>query len=309
MLSKRGHRVETAVDGQDGWERLQRFRPDVVVSDIMMPRLDGYDLLKRIRENEEFKGTPVVLTTAKSETDERIHGLEEGADDYLAKPINLRELDARIRNLVTQRLFHEAIAKARSLEHRMRELTLSFSRSLDLRDHYTADHSNDVLTYGTMIAGELDIPVDETFQDALLLHDLGKIGVPDRILLKEGPLDDAEWEIMKKHAEYGAHLLSGFASFHGVSEIVLSHQERFDGSGYPRGLHGEEIPITARIIAVADARHAMIEDRPYRKALSTAQAIGELRTGAGSHFDPVVVDAFIRALEKRGVLAAGPDGR
>ncbi|MFW6228682.1 MAG: ATP-binding protein, partial [Alkalispirochaeta sp.] len=139
MLAKTGYRVETAVDGQDGWERIQRFRPDVVVSDIMMPRLNGYDLLKRIRENEELKGTPVVLTTAKSETDERIHGLEEGADDYLAKPINLRELDARIRNLVTQRLFHEAITKARSLEHRMRELTLSFSRSLDLRDHYTAE--------------------------------------------------------------------------------------------------------------------------------------------------------------------------
>jgi len=304
MLSKRGHRVETAVDGQDGWERLQRFRPDVVVSDIMMPRLDGYDLLKRIRENEGLKGIPVVLTTAKSETDERIHGLEEGADDYLAKPINLRELDARIRNLVTQRLFHEAIAKARSLEHRMRELTLSFSRSLDLRDHYTADHSNDVLAYGTMIAEELDIPVDETFQDALLLHDLGKIGVPDRILLKEGPLDEEEWEIMKKHAEYGAHLLSGFESFRGVSEIVLSHQERFDGSGYPRGLRDEEIPVTARIIAVADAWHAMIEDRPYRKALSTEQAVGELRTGSGTHFDPAVVDAFILALKKRGVLAA-----
>ncbi|MFP4152356.1 MAG: HD domain-containing phosphohydrolase [Alkalispirochaeta sp.] len=304
MLAKTGYRVETAVDGQDGWERIQRFRPDVVVSDIMMPRLNGYDLLKRIRENEELKGTPVVLTTAKSETDERIHGLEEGADDYLAKPINLRELDARIRNLVTQRLFHEAIAKARSLEYRMRELTLSFSRSLDLRDHYTADHSNDVLTYGTMIAEELSIPVDESFQDALLLHDLGKLGVPDRILLKEGPLDEEEWEIMKKHAEYGAHLLSVFESFQGVSEIVLCHQERFDGSGYPRGLREEEIPITARIIAVADAWHAMIEDRPYRKALSTEQAVRELQTGAGSHFDPVVVDAFFLALQKRGVPAA-----
>ncbi|MDA3950617.1 MAG: ATP-binding protein [Spirochaeta sp.] len=302
MLTRSGHRVAIAVDGQDGWEKLDAFNPDVVVSDIMMPRLDGYDLMNRMREDARYRCIPIILTTAKSETEERIKGLEEGADDYLAKPIHIRELDARIRNLITRRLFQEALARTEELERRMQDLTLGFSRSLDLRDHYTADHSNDVLHYGTIIAEEMDIPVDAAFRDAMLLHDLGKLGVPDRVLLKEGPLDDDEWRIMKKHAEFGAHLLAEFDSFRDVSEIVLSHQERYDGTGYPRGLKGGKIPLTARIIAVADAWHAMIEDRPYRKALEMSQAVCEITRGRGTHFDPSVVDAFITGLSRRGLI-------
>ncbi|TVR72773.1 MAG: response regulator [Spirochaetaceae bacterium] len=298
MLHRKGHTVTTAVDGLEGWTKVESFEPEVIVSDIMMPRLDGYDLMQKIHEDTRFQGIPIVLTTAKSEIDERIRGLRRGADDYLAKPINISELDARIRNLVTRRLFHEAVARAASLEHRMHDLTMSFSRSLDLRDHYTADHSTDVLTYGTIIAEEMGLSVNESFRDALLLHDLGKIGVPDRILLKEGPLDGEEWTVMKKHAEYGAHLLAQFDSFREVSEIVLAHQERFDGSGYPRGLEGTDIPLTARIIAVADAWHAMIEDRPYRKALETSAAMAELSAGSGTQFDPAVVDAFLRGIAK-----------
>jgi len=300
MLTKAGYQVETAIDGQEGWEKVASFNPEVVVSDIMMPRMDGYELLSRIQADAQFQSTPVILTTAKSELDERIHGLEEGADDYLAKPINIRELDARIRNLVTRSLFQEATLRAKELEHQMRELAVGFSRSLDLRDHYTADHSNDVLAYGTMIAAEMGLSVDEVFRNSLLLHDVGKIGVPDRILLKEGPLTDEEWETMKRHAEFGAQLLSGFDSFKDVAEIVLSHQEHFDGSGYPRGLRGTEIPQTARIIAVADAWHAMIEDRPYRKALEKPRAISELVNGKGKYFDPEVVDAFLKALGRQG---------
>ncbi len=300
MLSGVGHNVVSAIDGLDGWERIKSFRPDVVVSDIMMPHLDGYDLMRKIREDSRYRHIPIILTTAKSETDERIRGLERGADDYLAKPINIRELDARIRNLITRRLFQQALTKAQELEHRMQDLTLGFSRSLDLRDHYTANHSNDVLAFGTVIAEEMGVPVDETFRDALLLHDVGKLGVPDSILLKEGSLDAAEWEIMKKHAEFGAHLLADFESFRGVSEIILSHQERYDGSGYPRGLAGDDIPLTARIIAVADAWHAMIEDRPYRKALTVEEAREELLQGRGTHFDPEVVDSFLTGLDREG---------
>jgi response regulator RpfG family c-di-GMP phosphodiesterase/signal transduction histidine kinase len=296
MLYSCGHTVTTAVDGQDGWNKLQEIQPEIVISDIMMPRLDGYDLLQMIHADPEYRNIPVILTTAKSETDERIRGLEKGADDYLAKPINIRELDARIRNLVTSRMFQAVIAKARELETRMKDLTLAFSRSLEYRDHYTADHSNDVLQFGTIIAEELGIQVDEVFRDSLLLHDIGKLGVPDSILLKEGPLNEEEWQIMKKHAEFGAQLLSDFESFRDVSENILSHQERFDGAGYPRGLSGMDIPLTARIIAVADAWHAMTEDRPYRKALPVRKAVEELRRGQGTHFDPEIVTAFISGL-------------
>lgn len=307
MLTLAGHRVVTAVDGQDGWEKLPSVTPDVVVSDLMMPRLDGYDLLRRIREDETYQTIPVILTTARSETEERIRGLEEGADDYLAKPINIRELDARIRNLITRRLFQEALTKAAELERRMQDLTMGFSRSLDLRDHYTANHCNDVLFYGTIIAEELDITITPTFRDAMLLHDLGKLGVPDRVLLKEGPLNEDEWIIMKRHAEYGADLLAEFESFRDVSEIVLSHQERYDGTGYPRGLVGDDIPLMARIVAVADAWHAMIEDRPYRKAMDMSRALCELTEGRGTHFDPAVVDAFVRGLSRRGLINVSMD--
>jgi len=199
MLSKSGHNVTTAVDGLDGWRQTATFKPEVIVSDVMMPHLDGYDLLKKIRTSPDCQNIPVILTTAKSETDERIRGLENGADDYLAKPINIRELDARVRNLVTSRLFREAVIKSQELQGRIQDLTLGFSRSLELRDHYTGNHSNDVLEYGS-------------------------------------------------------------------------------------------------IIAVADAWHAMIEDRPYRNALPIPTAISELQKGRGTHFDPQVVDAFLRGL-------------
>ncbi|MFP4425936.1 MAG: HD domain-containing phosphohydrolase [Spirochaetaceae bacterium] len=303
MLRSFGHTVTVAVDGADGWEKVQTAKPEIVVSDVMMPHVDGLELLQRIKGERATQRTPVILITAKSEIDSRITGLQTGADDYLPKPINLRELDARIRNLVTSGKLHEAAARAKELEKRIKQLTRSFAESLDLRDHYTAGHSRDVLAFGTLIAEELEIPVDHILQEALLLHDIGKIGIPDHILLKEGLLDEREWEVMKTHAELGAQLLRKFAHFEEVSEAVHAHQEHYDGTGYPRGLKGEEIPIQARIIAVADAWHAMTENRPYRGALATAVAVTELVKHKGSQFDPAVVDAFVRGMLRRGKLA------
>ncbi len=302
MLRSFGHTVSVAVDGADGWEKVQATKPEIVVSDVMMPHVDGLELLQRIKEESHTQRIPVILITAKSEIDSRITGLQTGADDYLAKPINLRELDARIRNLVTSGKFHEAAARAKELEQRIRQLTRSFAESLDLRDHYTAGHSRDVLEFGTLIAEELELPVDHVLQEALLLHDIGKIGIPDHILLKEGSLDEEEWEVMKSHAELGARLLQKFDHFDEVSEAVHAHQEHYDGSGYPRGLKGEEIPIQSRIIAVADAWHAMTEDRPYRGALPIDVAVGELIKHRGRQFDPTVVDAFVTGMVRRGQI-------
>jgi putative two-component system response regulator len=303
MLRSFGHTVSVAVDGADGWEKVQATRPEIVVSDVMMPHVDGLELLQRIKEESQTRRIPVILITAKSEIDSRITGLQTGADDYLAKPINLRELDARIRNLVTSGKFHGAAARAKELEQRIRQLTRSFAESLDLRDHYTAGHSRDVLGFGTLIAEELELPVDHILQEALLLHDIGKIGIPDHILLKEASLDEEEWEEMKSHAELGARLLQKFDHFEEVSEAVHAHQEHYDGSGYPRGLKGEEIPIQSRIIAVADAWHAMTEDRPYRGALPIDVAVRELIKHKGRQFDPAVVEAFIGGMVRRGQIA------
>ncbi len=303
MLRRYGYVVDVAFDGADGLEQVRTLPPDIVVSDIMMPRMDGFELLTQIKSNDETRRIPVILITAKSEVDSRIKGLQIGADDYLPKPINMRELDARIRNLVTAVKFHETVARARGLEQRIEQLTRSFAEALDLRDHYTAGHSRDVLQFGSLIAEELDISMDSILQESLLLHDIGKIGIPDQILLKKEPLNDEEWEIMKSHAALGAEFLRKFDHFQEVSEAVHAHQEHYDGSGYPRGLSGEQIPIQARIIAVADAWHAMTEDRPYRSALSTSAAVSELTVNKGRQFDPVIVDALIRALERRGEIS------
>ena len=302
MLAKFGHRITTAVDGQEGWERVLRLPPDVIVSDVMMPRMDGYEFLIAVKSTDETRHIPFILITAKSELDSKIEGLEFGADDYLPKPINIRELEARVRNLVTGRRLHEAALQTRELEGRIQELSLSFSRSLELRDHYTAGHSNDVLAYGIIIAEELGLPIDARLRESLLLHDIGKLGIPDRILLKPDALTPDEWATMKKHAEIGAELLRDFESFREVADIILAHQERYDGTGYPRGLSGDSIPMIARIIAVADAWHAMTEDRPYRAALPFDEAILELLRNRGRQFDPGVVDALFSGLVSQGIL-------
>jgi len=303
MLKKFGYKVITAADGLEGWDKVQKIIPDIIVSDVMMPRMDGYELTKQVKASQTTMHIPVMLITAKPELDSKIKGLETGADDYLSKPINIRELDARIRNLITLRKFQQAVAEAEALDKRIEELTMGFAQSLETRDHETAGHSRDVLELGTLIAEELKIPIDHKLRDSLLLHDIGKLGVPDGILLKNGPLSDEEWQIMKKHPEIGANLLAHFESLKEVSKIILAHQECFDGSGYPKGLKGEEIPLFARIIGVADAYHAMTIDRPYRKALEAAVAISELLKYKGKQFDPKIVDALIKGLKKKKFIS------
>jgi putative nucleotidyltransferase with HDIG domain len=180
---------------------------------------------------------------------------------------------------------------------------MSFAQSLETRDYKTAGHSKDVLELGVLVAEEMNIPVDHKLRDSLVLHDIGKLGVPDGILLKDGPLTKEEWQIMKKHPELGANLLAQFDSLKEVSKIILAHQECYDGSGYPDGLKGEEIPLFARIIGVADAYHAMTIDRPYRKALEASVAISELLKYKGKQFDPDIVDALIKGLKRKKLIS------
>ena len=303
MLKRFGHGVLTAGDGLDGWHRARYDQPDIIVSDVMMPRMDGFELVSKIKSNENTMHIPVILITAKHELDSKIQGLKTGADDYLSKPVNIRELDARIQNLLTMRKFQLALAHTEELKTRMEELSMSFSQSLEIRDFKTAGHSRDVLALGTMIAEQIDLEVDQVLRDSLLLHDIGKIGIPDRILLKESSLDEEEWRIMKQHSEIGANLLGHHESYKEVSRIVLAHQEHYDGSGYPNGLKGKEIPLYARIIGIADAFHAMTSDRVYRKALSSVAAVRELLKHSGHQFDPTLVKAFIDGLLKQGIIS------
>jgi response regulator RpfG family c-di-GMP phosphodiesterase/signal transduction histidine kinase len=304
MLSRLGHHVTTAIDGLDGWEHVQTDLPDLVISDVMMPRMDGYELVSRIKSTDKTRQIPVILITAKPELESKLEGLEKGADDYLPKPVNIRELDARIKNLLVTRNLQRALAREAELGAKMEELSMSFSQSLEIRDFNTAGHSRDVLQLGSIIAEEIGLPIDRMLKDSLLLHDIGKLGIPDRILLKESPLTEEEWTVMKTHPELGASLLGHFESYREVSTIILAHQEHFDGSGYPRGLKGDEIPLLARIIAIADAYHAMISNRPYRKALPASKAVHEMTRNRGTQFDAALVDAFIKGLAQQNIVSA-----
>jgi putative two-component system response regulator len=272
----------------------------------MMPRMDGYELIRKIASDPRTSAIPIVLITAKPELESRLKGLKVGAIDYLSKPINIRELDARIRNLINLRKLQATAAREQEQRKRNEDLTMAFSESLDMRDSLTARHSLDVLEFGSLIAQELGIPVDQTLRESLLLHDIGKQAIPDSILKKSAPLNEEEWAVMRRHPELGAERLGKFDGYREVAKIVLAHQEYYDGSGYPRGLKGEQIPLFARIIAVADAFHAMTSDRPYRKALTPKQAVQELLRNRGSQFDPAIVDSFVRGQVVKGVIAS-PD--
>lgn len=297
ILINLGHDVITAENGLEAWEMLcDEGEFDILVSDIMMPKMDGYELLENIRKHDFLNKLPVILITAKSGDDPKLKALGIGADDYLPKPINVRELDARIRNILTTRDLRKAAAEALVMDQRIEELMTGFAQSLEIRDAETGNHSKEVLEIGTLIASELGLEIDNTLKASLLLHDIGKIGIPDSILLKPTHLDDDEMDVMKQHPAIGRNLLESFSNFKEVSEIILAHQEHCDGTGYPNGLSGEEIPLIARIIAVADAFHAMTNTRRYRQALSREEALKELKKHSGTQFDPGIVEAFFKAL-------------
>jgi putative two-component system response regulator len=227
-----GHVVISAANGQEALEILLQVEGiDLVVTDIMMPKMDGYELLQAIRGNEVLRDICVIMITAKAGDDPKLRALGIGADDYLNKPINVRELDARIRNLLTAQELHRAAANAAVLDQRIDELRLSFAQTLSFRDAETATHSREVLEIGSQIAEELGIELDQTLKDSLLLHDIGKIGIPDRILLKKTYLENDERKLMERHAELGKELLEGFSNFRDVSEIIWAHQEHWDGTG------------------------------------------------------------------------------
>jgi len=284
----------------------------LVISDVRMPGHDGFWLLERLRDVQP--DAAVVMLTAFGDTEAAVQCLRNGAADYLLKPPKVTELIRAIERALGRRRLELARQRYRkSLENRVHEKTAELSRALegqqsayaqtlwslvaalDAREHETGDHSQRVGRYTLAVADRMGVPVDrrnDIFRGALL-HDIGKIGVPDAILLKPGPLDAAEWEEMRRHPQTGFNILKSIGFLKVPAEIVLSHQERWDGSGYPRALRGEEIQLGARIFAVADALDAMTSDRPYRASLGFSRALAEIARCSGTQFDPAVVDALL----------------
>lgn len=283
--------------------------PDLVIVDYMMPDMDGLRFISAFRSLHGRDEIPVLMITANDQKDVRYEALMGGANDFLNKPIDRAEFSARARNMLSLRTAQKFLAdRAQHLEalvaertaeirEREKELIIRMSRAAEFRDPETGAHIQRMAHYSQVIARGLGL--NEAIQKLILesapMHDVGKIGIPDYILLKPGKLTIEEFEIMKGHARLGHELLNGSNSemMRAGAEIAISHHEKYDGSGYPNHLKGTDIPLYGRIVAVADVFDALTSERPYKKAWSLEDAVIFLEEGRGTHFDPLCVEAFL----------------
>jgi putative two-component system response regulator len=284
--------------------------PDLVIVDYMMPVIDGIEFIRRFRAMPGRADIPVLMVTADHEKSTRHGALEAGASDFLTKPIDGAEFSARVKNMLALRASHkkladraawlaEEVARATlEIREREREMVQRLARAAEFRDPETGGHILRMAHYSRVIAEALGLPVAEQTMilEAAPMHDIGKIAIPDHILLKPGRLTNEEFAIMKTHAESGWRILKDSTSplLDAAAEIALSHHEKWDGTGYPHGLAGENIPLYGRIIAVADVFDALTSARPYKPAWEPERAYEFFREGAALHFDPACVDAFFK---------------
>lgn len=283
--------------------------PDLVLVDYMMPGLDGHEFVERFRAMPGGKDIPVVMVTAANDRSVKYRALELGATDFLSKPIDPSEVKARLINLLALRrcqirleernkwLADEVLQATKVIIDREEELIMRLSRAAEFRDPETGAHILRMAHFSRLIAEALDLPTERSdlIFRAAPMHDIGKLGIPDGILLKPGKLDDHEFEVMRRHPIIGQSILAESSS-HLIqlgAEIAISHHERFDGTGYPYGRSGENIPLPGRIVAVADVFDALTSERSYKKAWSMEDARAMLENNRGRHFDPVCVDAFL----------------
>jgi putative nucleotidyltransferase with HDIG domain len=312
LLQAQGYRCATVPNGKKAIEYLMNNTVDVVLSDMVMPEMDGVQLLRWLHHHDP--DVPVIMVTAIHDVSTALESIRGGAYDYILKPFEKDQLFLSVRRAIEHRwlllenrnyqrnlenLVEKRTAELRGalqqLEQSYDETLEALGGALDLKDAETEGHCKRVTAYTITIAKEMgseSVPLPQIAR-AAFLHDIGKMAIPDRILRKPGPLNDEERTVMRTHCEVGYNMLIRIPFLREAAEIVLSHQEFFDGSGYPRGLRGEQIPLGARIFAVADALDAMISDRPYRKALSVEHAREEIARCSGSQFDPQVVKVFL----------------
>jgi cyclic di-GMP phosphodiesterase len=308
-----GYQCRVANNGREGLEAFQRERPPLTLTDIKMPVMDGLEFLKRARAVDG--DAAIIVITGVGDMKTAIESLKCGAYDFIVKPVNVEEVliaaerALERRQLLTERREYQVMLERRvteatrdlaaalaELEDTYRATLEALGSALDTRDVGTHAHSRRVVGYSMTIARAFGVP-DSQMRDiehGVLLHDIGKIGIPDGILLKPGRLGAEEWKIMRTHPELGRRLVERIPFLRGAVPIVYHHHERWDGAGYPAGLKGEMIPLGARVFAVADAFDAMTCDRPYSVAISFEAARTEIERCTGTHFDPAVVEAFLK---------------
>jgi putative two-component system response regulator len=291
---------------------FQQHAIDLIVLDLNMPYLDGFEVMHALRALGRDELPPILILTAQHDQEHRVRALREGAHDYVTKPFSVDELMARVRNLLQVQLYQKSMrGRNQWLEERVRERTQALydtrlqivrrlGRAAEFRDNETGLHIVRMSKVSALLgeAAGLDSGECELLLNASPMHDIGKIGIPDHILLKPGKFEPHEWEIMKTHASIGAEILSGDDSelLSMAREIALTHHEKWDGSGYPRGLVGEGIPLMGRIVALADVFDALTSERPYKRAWTTEAALDYLNAQRGRHFDSHLVDLFMERL-------------
>lgn len=314
MLAGEGYRLETACNGEQALEILSWFVPDVMLLDVMMPGMDGYEVCHTVRTTLGLAELPILMITALDDEQSRLRGLEVGADEFIQKPINKLELRARLRTLTRLNRYRALFEERARLAQAYRELQVAYDTmlkgwvmALDMRDKETEGHSLRVTDLTLALAREwgVDEKEIEHLHRGALLHDIGKIGISDSILRKPGPLTSEEWAIMKQHPQYAYDMLSFSTFLKPALEIPYCHHEKWDGTGYPRGLQGEQIPLAARLFAIVDVWDALISDRPYRSAWSKEQALAYIQNQAGKHFDPKIVPLFVNLVSKNGASGDG----
>jgi len=271
LLTREGYTVVTASDGEEALAMVASTHPDLVLMDVLMPKLNGYDVCAQIKHNPSTRLTPVVLITALHERERKIEGINAGADDFLTKPVDPHELKARARSLVRLKRYTDDLDSAESV-------IMSLALVIEARDAYTDGHCQRLAAYATALGKALQLTEEELaalFRGGYL-HDVGKIGIPDELLLKTGRLSDSEYRRIKEHPVIGDRLCGELRSLRQVRPIVRHHHERLDGSGYPDGLKGDEIPLLAQIMGIVDVYDAITTIRPYKAAFTPDQAYDEL---------------------------------
>lgn len=305
LLVREGYFVISAADGEAAVEAVQQARPDLVLMDVRMPRLDGFSACHQLKQSPATRLVPVVLMTGAAEEDDRIQAIESGADDFLRKPIDEPELKARVRSLIRLKRFTDELDSAESV-------ILSLGLTVEARDPNTRGHCQRLARYGVALGQKIGVGEEdlEALHRGGYLHDLGKIAVPDKILMKRGPLTTEEMDVMKLHPVTGDRLCGNLRTLSGVRPIVRHHHERLDGTGYPDGLRGSAVPLLAQIVAVVDVYDALTTERPYKPAWPVPKAIEALREEVERGWrDRELVETFTSLVESGDIDHVSRDSR
>src|ERR1041385_1823526 len=293
VLEGEGYELEMAENGMQAIEKAKKLLPDVILLDVMMPGMTGFEVCQRIRSDPEIAEIPIIVLTALDDRDALLTALKSGADDFISKPFDRYELRARLLWITRLNRYQKLIQERTKLQQAHTQLLSAYeatiegwSRAMDLRDKETEGHSQRVTALTVKLAQALGLSDEQIMhlRRGALLHDLGKIGIPDSILLKPAALTEEEWVIMRQHPQLAYDMLYPIEYLRPALEIPLHHHEKWDGTGYPRGLKGEEIPTSARLFAVIDVWDALTSNRPYRPAWSREGALPHIREQSGWRF-------------------------